>query len=215
MPPSGHRHLLILYMYTVNRWWRAVLSNGIVLLVLAIGLGLLPRYLPQDKFLAVENQTLWAVGSIGLIVIFTAVFLIAIRKSAYIQPFDDHLRLSTPFLRLNISYRRIRQASTTEMSQLFPLDKTRGWRRRFLRPLTGKTAVVLDLSGFPIGRAALRLFLSPFFFADKTARLVILVQDWMAFSTEMESFRSTWTESLRQPPGNSSPTIFAASGYKG
>ena len=215
MAPSGHRHLLILYMYTLNRWWRMVLGNGLVLLILALGLALLPLYLPQDPFLRVESQKLWAVGGIGIILLITAVFLIAIRRSAYVQPFKDYLRLSTPFLRLNISYRRIRQASTTEMSRLFNLEITRGWRRQFLRPLAGKTAVVLELTGFPIGRTALRLFLSPFFFADRTARLVLLVPDWMAFSTEMESFRSAWAESSRQPPDNSSPTMFAASEYKG
>ena len=40
----------------------------------------------------------------------------------------------------------------------------------------------------------LRLFLSPFFFKDKTPHLVILVQDWMAFSTELESLRVTAEE---------------------
>jgi hypothetical protein len=34
------------------------------------------------------------------------------------------------------------------------------------------------------------MFLSRFFFKDKTPHLVILVKDWMQFSTELESLRS-------------------------
>jgi hypothetical protein len=34
------------------------------------------------------------------------------------------------------------------------------------------------------------MFLSRFFFKDKTPHLVILVNDWMMFSTEMDSFRT-------------------------
>lgn len=197
MPSSGRRHRLLLYTYLLNRWWRGVLATGILLLALALGLGLLPGLLPQDHFLQVENQRLWVTGVIGALVIFMAIFLAALRKSAYVQPYRDHLRLVTPFLRLNISYRRIRQASSTEMVRLFP--NVTGWQRKFLRSVAGKMAIVLDLDGYPVSRSALRLFLSPFFFPDTTARLALLVPDWMEFSTEMESFRSGWKEALRQP----------------
>jgi hypothetical protein len=33
-------------------------------------------------------------------------------------------------------------------------------------------------------------FLSPFFFKDKTPHLVILVENWMQFSSELESART-------------------------
>jgi hypothetical protein len=33
------------------------------------------------------------------------------------------------------------------------------------------------------------LFLSPFFFKDKTPHIVLLVKDWLRFSTELESMR--------------------------
>jgi hypothetical protein len=197
LPSSGRRHRLLLYTYILNRWWRGVLGTGIVLLALALGLGLLPAVLPQDQFLQVENQRLWVLGVIGALVIFAAIFLAAFRKSAYVQPTRDYLRLVTPFLRLNISYRRIRQASSTEMGRLFP--NVRGWQRTFLRPLAGKMAIVLDLDAYPVSPSAMRLFLSPFFFPDRTARLALLVPDWMEFSTELESFRSRWKETLRPP----------------
>ena len=43
----------------------------------------------------------------------------------------------------------------------------------------------------------LRFFLSRFFFKDRTPHFVILVDDWMRFSTELES--------LRRGDGDTSP----------
>ena len=210
MPPSGHRHNLVLYTYMLNRWWKSILGIGVVLLALAAGLGGLPGALPQYHFLWVSDAILWVVGGAGAYAILLAFFIIAIRKSAYVQPFKSHIRLSTPFLRMNISYRRIRQASSVEMQHLFPIAKYKGWRRKLLRPLGGQTAIVLEMIGWPLPRWALSLFLSPFFFPDKTSRLALLVPRWMEFSTEMESFRGTWLDSLRQP-GNTAQSDLLAS----
>jgi hypothetical protein len=207
MPASGHRFPLLLYTYILNRWWRAVLAIGILLLVMAAGLRFIPQYAPRAHFLQLEAGVLWAVGGIGTVAIFAAIFLIAIRKSAYVQPFSDHLRLVTPFLRLNISYRRIRQATSIEARQLFQLGKTRGWRRSFLLPLAGQTAIILDLAGYPLSPTALRLFLSPDFFPDKSPRLALLVRDWMGFSAELESFRGSWMASQRQPGHSGAATL--------
>jgi len=55
--------------------------------------------------------------------------------------------------------------------------------------LAGKTAHVIHLNGYPLPPGLLRLFLSPFFFKDKTPHLVILVRDWLRFSTELDSIR--------------------------
>jgi hypothetical protein len=199
---NGRRHRLILYTYVIDRWWQAILITGLVLLVVVLCFAVLPRYLPQYPIMEIGNQELWAVGGIGVLAICLATFLFAVRKSAYVQPFRDHIRLVTPFLRLNIAYQRIRKTSATEMGQLFPRAIAKGWQRAFMRPLASQLAVVLDLNGFPIAPFFLRLFLSPFFFPDKTARIVLLVPDWMVFSTEIESLRSTWVTSVR-PAGYS------------
>ena len=52
------------------------------------------------------------------------------------------------------------------------------------------TASVIELRGFPMSQFSLRLFLSPLFFKDKTPHFVILVDDWMKFSSELESMRT-------------------------
>lgn len=203
MPRSGRRYHLVLYAYMLNRWWKYLAWIGFFLLVLAGGLGWLPVALPQYHFLWISDSILWVVAGAGGYAILLAIFLITIRKLAYVQPFSSYLRLVTPFLRMNISYRRIRQASSVEMQRVFPLDRAKGFKRKLLAPLAGQTAIVLEMTGWPLPRWALGMFLSPFFFPDKTSRLALLVPKWMEFSTEMESFRGTWLESLRQPGGTS------------
>jgi len=128
-----------------------------------------------------------------------SLFLITIRKSAYVQPFPNHLRLVTPLLRMDIAYRRIRQATSVEMQRLFPIERSKGIKRSMLRHFAKNTAILLDMQGWPMPRWLLNLFLSPLFFPDKSSRLALLVPDWMAFSTDMESFRGTWLDSQRQP----------------
>jgi hypothetical protein len=57
---------------------------------------------------------------------------------------------------------------------------------------------VIELNGYPMSQSSLRLFLSPLFFKDKTPHFVILVDDWMKFSNELESMRSGSDPSVPQ-----------------
>jgi hypothetical protein len=116
--------------------------------------------------------------------------MFAFRKGAYIQPADNYLRLVTPFLRLNISYKRIRRTTTAQMAALFPPKSMSNWRYEIMQPLARRTAVIIELNGFPTTQTMLKFFLSPFFFKDKTPHFVLLVEDWMGFSTELDSFRA-------------------------
>jgi hypothetical protein len=198
MPSAGRRHRLSLYTYLINRWWQPLLWIGILLLVMTAALGGIPLYFPQFPVVWVPDWNLYLTGGAGGMAFLGAIFLVAIRKSAYVQPFSDHLRLVTPFLHLNISYRRIRRTYTAEMQQLYPSYKFKGLKRELIRPLASRTLVVLEMNQLPLGQATLRLFLSPFFFPDKTACLALLVADWLAFSTELDSFFSTFQDGLRQ-----------------
>lgn len=184
MARAGHKYPLIVYRHLVNRWWPAML---------AIGLGMFGwAYTEYDleplgKFLPWRWQLAAAVGGLAVIV---GIFFWVIRFFAYVQPFPTYLKLVTPFMRLNISYKRIKKTTVTEMRYLFPFKSMGWWVRDIFSPLAAKTALVIDLSNYPISRNVLRLFLYRFFFKDKTPHLVILVQDWMRFSAELESMRS-------------------------
>lgn len=197
MPPGGHRHRLLLYTFMLNRWWRATLAIGLTMLIQAAGLGGLPLLLPRFPFLWVPDWKLWLFAGAGGFALLVTLFFFLIRKAAWVQPFEKHLRVVTPFMRLNISYRRFRQTYSADMLRLFPIKKARGWRRDVLEPLVGRTVFVIEMNAFPLPRWALRIFLSPLFFPDRTARLALLVPDWLALSTEVDGFFSTYQQALR------------------
>jgi hypothetical protein len=137
--------------------------------------------------------------AVGVICLFFTVFLLIARKLAYVQPFSDHLQLTTPFLRLNISYKRIQRITTAQYFNLFPPKSLSSWRRELFEPISGTQVVILHLTSYPLPRAAISPFLSSFFFYDKTPHFVLAIEDWMGFSTELDGYRVTG-KALRQPP---------------
>ncbi|HET9588331.1 MAG TPA: hypothetical protein VFO91_06050 [Anaerolineales bacterium] len=183
MARAGRKYPLIVYRHMLNRWWPAMIAMGLGMFALAYSV-----YIePMSQFLPWHWQVLAGVGVLSILV---GVFFLIIRQMAYVQPLPGHLKLVTPFMRINISYKRIKKTTTTEMRYLFPPKSLSGWLQDIIAPLGSRTAMVIDLSGYPISPRVLRLFLSRFFFKDKTPHLVILVDDWLRFSAELESMRT-------------------------
>jgi len=188
---AGKRYPLLLYTRMLDRWWPALFFIGLGTLALAW-----PFY--NDLYVRLTQPWRWmTLAGLGALVVLISLLMAVLRKSAYVQPFSDHVRLVTPFLRMNISHRRLLQTTTTAMSSLFPSRRVRGLNRDILEPLYAGTAVVLDFSALPMSMGSLRLFLSPFFFKDRTPHLVILVRDWLGFSTELNSLRAGIPEAPR------------------
>ena len=183
MAKAGKRYPLLIYTHMIDRWWPAILLLGLALVSLT--------WLPyQDPFMRLAEPWRWQIMAwLGGAVILISLVMASFRKGGYVQPFSDHLRLVTPFLRMNISYRRILRTSTVSMATTFPLKSLSGWRREIIRPLASLTAVKIELNAFPMPRSALRFFLSPFFFQDNTPHFIILVNDWMGLATELDSMR--------------------------
>ena len=183
MARGGHKFPLIVYKHLVNRWWKPMFVSGLVMFALAYEL-----YTdPVHRLIPWHWQLLAGIGVLGILI---GVFFLIIMQIAYIQPFPGYVKLVTPFLRVNISYKRIHKTTIAEMRQLFPPKSMSGWMRDIFEPLASQTAIVLELKAFPVPPVVLRLFLSRFFFKNKTPHFVILVKDWMGFSSEMDSFKA-------------------------
>jgi hypothetical protein len=69
-----------------------------------------------------------------------------------------------------------------------------------LDPFYGRTAVVVELSDYPMNPRIMRFFLAPQMFSPRSKGLVFLVPDWMAFSTELDSFWGAWLQSQKGAP---------------
>ncbi len=183
MPRAGKKHTLLIYTRMMDRWRPALFLIGAVTLALAWW-----RY--QDLYLRFTAPWQWMfIAAAGGLCVFASLLMWALRKSAYVRVYNDYFVLATPFLRMKVSYRRILRTSTVTMESLFPIRRMPALKREAIQPLLKRTAVIVELKALPMPRAMLALFLSPFFFRDKTPTLVILVPDWMAFSTELDSLR--------------------------
>lgn len=181
MARGGHKFPLVVYRHLLNRWWTPMFAIGLVMFALAYGEYAYPAYpfVPWQLFAVV-----------GALAFFVGIFFLVIRRMAYIQPMPGYIKLVTPFMRINVSYKRLVKTTTAEMRQLFPAKSMSAWMRGIFEPLASGTAIVLELKSYPVPPALLRLFLSRFFFKDRTPHLVILVRDWMRLSAEIDSFRS-------------------------
>lgn len=186
-PKSGKRHTLLLYKRFMDRIWSSTLVLGLILLVLW-GWGWF------SPTILVEAQTsFWLLAGACVVLVFS-LFAFFGRTVAYVQPHRDHLRLVTPFLRTNISYRRFRSVHPVDFNALFPPGEAAWALRRLLEPFYGRTTVVVELNSYPVHPAILRFFLAPQMFSQKSKGLVFLVPDWMAFSTELDTYRAVTTE---------------------
>jgi hypothetical protein len=184
----GKRHPLLLYarlfaMLRPPAFFIALLSG--VLWWFAPGVPLLSSDLAQTALLAVA-------GLCALLFLYT---LVGPRLS-YAQCFPSHLRVSTPLFRLAISYSRIR---TVRPVQFAP--HRLGWsQRRFVEPFLGMTAVAVDLKSYPLGERWLKLWLNPYLFASDSTGLLFHLKDWMAFSRDIETYRTEWKMRHQQKP---------------
>jgi hypothetical protein len=133
---------------------------------------------------------------------------------AYVQPRHYHIRLVTLLAHQRL-YRRLISTHPADFAQAFP-PKDASWaQRRLFEPFYGMTVVVLELSAFPLPPALLRLFLAPQMFYRRAKGIVLLVPDWMALSTELDSLVGAWQQEQKRRnmplPGVDSPLNYFAS----
>ena len=114
------------------------------------------------------------------------------RRMAWVQCRPDHFRIQTPFYPLVVSYGRIKGVRPQTFAQVFDPASEKQVRQRWLRPYWGRTVLVVELSRYPMSKAWLRLWFSPYLLAPDVTGFVFLVEDWMALSRQLDEFRIAW-----------------------
>ena len=188
---AGSRHTLLLYKRVMDRLWKYTLVLGLLLFAIWFWTWWFGPSVLNG------HQDVWLMLGAIVVLAFT-LFAFFARRMAYVQPRRDHVRLVTPFLRTNISYRRLVSTHPADFTQVFP-PKDASWaQRRLFEPFYGMTVVVLELSAFPLPPALLRLFLAPQMFYRRAKGFIFLVPDWMALSTELDSLMGAWQQEQKQ-----------------
>jgi hypothetical protein len=199
MKGTGDRFPLLLYRRAVTRQRWTALFLAVLLLILwfVVSRGLVdwPRP-PADAFLLAGGIVSAAYGLFTLI---APIF-------AYAQARQDHLRIQTPIYRLKVSYRRIQATRPVDLVRAFPPSSLKSSDRTLLAPFFGRTAVGIDLTELPLPRGLLGLFLHRLFFAPDQTGLLLVVEDWMAFSQQLNVRVDSWRQARQDWPKRQGPS---------
>ena len=206
MAKGGRKYRLLMYEYMLNRWWPVTLLMSIFIFINVGSLWAAEWYfgVNESPLPKLSETGGWVLLVVGCICFIFTLFLLVTRKMAHIQLFDDHLRILTPFFRMNMSYKRILRTTSTQMYSLFPPKSLSSWKRDLIEPIAGNTVIVLYLTSYPLSRMILGLFLSPFFFYDKSTHLVLCIEDWIHFNLELDS-RRVGGKNMVQGPAQQKP----------
>jgi hypothetical protein len=181
----GKRFPLLLYYYAVTRYRRPAMLLALLLLGLwyPVSLDMLPwPRPPADGWLLAGGfvcAAFWLFAWVG-------------PRFAYVQPRENHLRLQTPIYRLKVSYRRILNTRAIELAKALPPSSLSKGAQRLLLPFYDRTAVGVDLDGYPLHPWLMRLFLHSLFFAPDRTGLVLIVDDWMRLSNQLSDRLQAW-----------------------
>jgi hypothetical protein len=188
---SGNRYKLLLSRHVWDRLWGPTCLLGLIL-----GIAWWQAGTENTPFIQTANN-LWVLFG-AVIALSIGVFALFARNMSYIQPFPTYFRIVTPFLRLNIAYRRIRSIRPVDMMKLFPPAQQSRAKRKFLAPFYANPGLAIEFTTLPLSKLLLRLFFPPYFFLPKATGLVIIVADWMKLSTELDSRIGSWQAKKHQ-----------------
>ena len=180
---SGKRFRLLIYERMWQRWaWPCIL-------IIPASMTLW-WFAPRIPILYAPFRPLTLVPALVSLAILAYTYLA--RRLAWVQCRRNHLRIQTPFYPLVVSYGRIKGVRPQTLAQVFHPAGEKPARRHWLRPYWRKTGLVVELSKYPIDKAWLRLWFSPYLLAPGVTGFFFLVEDWMAFSRQLDEFGSAW-----------------------
>jgi hypothetical protein len=180
----GDRFRLLIYERMWQRWaWPCFLT---ILASLALW-----WLAPRIAIIRVSLRFLTLGPALISFVILAYAFLA--RRLSWAQCREGHLRIRTLFYPLAISYGRIKEIRPVNFVQIFEPTKEKSARKRWLRPYWRRTVLVVELSRYPVSKARLRFWLSPYLLLPNKPGLVLLVKDWMTLSRQLHEFHHAWT----------------------
>lgn len=190
MAAKPRKYRLLMYARMLDHWRSRVIAIGLaVLLLAAIGVFVFP---------VEQSWRVISLGGLGAFIFFFAFLLYVLRGAAYVQVNPKSLLIAAPFFRMRVGYSRIKRSMPTEMGALYLERKISALQEDLVMPVAGRTAILLELSAYPISKNLIRLFFSPLFAPLEMPHLVLLVDDWMKLSMELESARSV-RKGIRRP----------------
>jgi hypothetical protein len=138
------------------------------------------------------TRSRWIALSISVIGLLILIYT-GLAQRASICCASNHFTLRGPIYPAVFSYRRIKDIRPVDFATIFPPQKEKRARWRLYREIWGKTAVVIDLKGYPLPRWWLNLWFSSYLFHPQETALVLPVDEWMGLVRILEKQRNIAT----------------------
>jgi hypothetical protein len=183
------RYLLLLY----REWMRPFLlpTFFIAVILIVLWVGALTGLLPERMGVARSAQRL-LLGVASLVALVLWLIVTLLPRVAYVQCLPDFFMIRVGFLRLIVSYTRLRTSRSVQHGQIHhPASQPRS-RRSLAARMALKQCVALDLTSYPKAYFLLRAMTHPFLFLGGEPGFLFAVEDWMGLGREVEAMRSAW-----------------------
>lgn len=166
-----------------------VLLLWLLLLALALYNALVTAVLGSFGFV------LWLL--IPVLVLLWVYYAFLVRRSALIVT-PTHLLLQGPLTAVKISYGRVASVTSTHMAQHYDPQKLKMRDHFLVDPLYDYSCGFIELFKLPVALKKNRKRFSRFLFSPRRPGLLLVVDDWMKFSRDVEVARQKWQEARGQ-----------------
>jgi hypothetical protein len=181
--PAVKRYPLILYHEWIRPLSLPILAIAVVLAAVWAFLlsGLLPEHMGDAA--AAQSPLL---GLAALIAFLLWLFVLRLPHAAYVQCRPEYLLLQLGFLRLIVSYSRVRTTRSVLHRQVHPPQGQPRSLRKLAARMAGRQCVAVELTSYPMAFFLLRALSHPFLFLGDQPGFLFAVEDWMGLGREVE-----------------------------
>lgn len=183
------RYPLLLY----REWMRPLrlplflLAFTLVVLYLVAFVGRLPI---ERTMLGPIPYPLLALAALAIAVLWGIVR--SLPNAAFVECRPEYLLVQIAWLRLIVSYTRVRSTRTVQHRQIHPPAQQVRALRALAARMANQECVVLELSSYPMAYSLLRALAHPFFFIGEEPGFLFAVEEWMGLGRDVEATRSSW-----------------------
>jgi hypothetical protein len=182
------KYRLLLYEQMSKRMRGKLLFLAIVLFVLAMADLLWRPFMGDAWFL------LWLAWL--LVVLWWGYYAFAVRRAGLIV-YDNYLVLQGPLRAVKISYGRVHSITSTHMSQHYDLNKLKGRDKALAAPLYQYTCAFIEMRSYPKELKEKRKQFARLLFSPRRPGLLLVVDDWMKLSQDVDTRRVRWHDARR------------------
>jgi hypothetical protein len=179
------KHKLLVYQLLSQRYRALYFWLWLVLLILAVY-----DYTTQPLFGDVW-PLVWLAWPIAFIL---WLYYGPLMRRASVQLQPRSLVIQGPLRAMRISYGRIAAITSTQLFRHHDPKQYKGRDHTIIETIGGHTCLHIELNSYPKQYQERYRWYNRFLFSERRPGLLLVVDDWMALSRQLETARSGWHE---------------------